>query len=160
MHYSLPGSSVHGIFLARIQEWVTISLSRGSSWPRDWTWVSCIAGRLFTIWATREASYNVLHCFSYYSGDSFGWPRGNLCKLRIFSLASMSPTPITSFFYCTPVKEQVIIFGWRVISWMGTKLEMSSSLLRCFSCKILNIPFGNQNRFKTNVFPKVRGDLS
>ena len=32
---SLPGSSVHGIFLARILEWVAISSSRGSSWPRD-----------------------------------------------------------------------------------------------------------------------------
>ena len=31
------------------------SLSRGSFPPRDWTWVSCIAGRLFTVWATREA---------------------------------------------------------------------------------------------------------
>ena len=34
---SLPGSSVHGIPQARIQEWVAISFSRGSSWPRDWT---------------------------------------------------------------------------------------------------------------------------
>ena len=52
---SLLGSSVHVILQARIQEWVAISFSRGSSWPRDWTWVSCIAGRFFTIWATREA---------------------------------------------------------------------------------------------------------
>ena len=51
---SLPGSSVHGIFQARILEWVAISFSRGSSWPRDWTWVSHTVGRLFTIWATRE----------------------------------------------------------------------------------------------------------
>ena len=49
---SLPGSSVHGIFQARVLEWVAISFSRGSSWPRDWTQVSHIAGRHFTIWAT------------------------------------------------------------------------------------------------------------
>ena len=49
MDYSLPGSSVHGILQARIQEWVAILLSRGSSQPRDQTWVSCIAGRFFTI---------------------------------------------------------------------------------------------------------------
>ena len=55
MDCSLPGSSVHGIFQARILEWVAISFSRGSSWPTDWTQVSCIAGRFFTIWATREA---------------------------------------------------------------------------------------------------------
>ena len=42
-------------YQARILEWVAISFSRGSSRPRDWTWVSCTAGRLFTIWATREA---------------------------------------------------------------------------------------------------------
>ena len=55
MDCSLPGSSVHGIFQARIMEWVAISFSRGSSWPRDQTRVSCIAGRFCTIWATREA---------------------------------------------------------------------------------------------------------
>ena len=39
----------------RILEWVAISFSRGSSQPRDWTWVSCIAGAFFTLWTTREA---------------------------------------------------------------------------------------------------------
>ena len=50
-----PGSSVHGILQAIILEWVAIPFSRGSSQPRDWTEVSCVAGRFFTIWATREA---------------------------------------------------------------------------------------------------------
>ena len=54
MDCSPPGSSVHRILQAKILEWVAISSSRGSSWPRDWTWVSCIAGRFFTVWATRE----------------------------------------------------------------------------------------------------------
>ena len=52
---SLPGSSVHGILQARILEWIAISFSRGSSWPRDWTQASCIAGRFFTNWTMREA---------------------------------------------------------------------------------------------------------
>ena len=51
---SLPGSSVHEIFQARILEWVAISSSRGTSRPRDRTRVSCIVGRHFTVWATRE----------------------------------------------------------------------------------------------------------
>ena len=55
MDCNLPGSSVHGILQVRILEWVAISLSRGSSRPRNWTWVSCIAGRFFTDWAMREA---------------------------------------------------------------------------------------------------------
>ena len=54
---SPPGSSVHGIFQARILEWVAISFSRGSSQPRDWTQVSRIAGRCFKLWATREAQH-------------------------------------------------------------------------------------------------------
>jgi len=37
MDCSIPVSSVHGIFQARVLEWVAISFSRGSSWPRDWT---------------------------------------------------------------------------------------------------------------------------
>ena len=46
--YSPPGSSVCGISQARILEWVAISSSRGSSWPRDWTCLSCLAGGFFT----------------------------------------------------------------------------------------------------------------
>ena len=45
MDCSPPGSSVHGILQAKILEWIAISFSRGSSGPRDWTWVSCTAGR-------------------------------------------------------------------------------------------------------------------
>ena len=49
------GSHVHGIFPARILEQVAISFSRRSSQPRDQIWVFHIAGRFFTIWATRKA---------------------------------------------------------------------------------------------------------
>ena len=54
MDCSPPGSSVHGILQARILELGSHSLFQGSSRPRDQTWVSRIAGRFFTIWATRE----------------------------------------------------------------------------------------------------------
>ena len=47
--------TVHGILQARILEWVAVPFSRGSSQHRDRTQVSCIAGRFFTISATREA---------------------------------------------------------------------------------------------------------
>ena len=53
-----PGFSVLnslGILQARMLEWFAIPFFRGSSQPRDWTWVSCIVGRYFNIWATREA---------------------------------------------------------------------------------------------------------
>ena len=45
MDCSLPGSSVHRIFQARVLEWIAISFARGSSRPRNWTRVSHIAGR-------------------------------------------------------------------------------------------------------------------
>ena len=50
---SPPGSSFHGILHARILKWVAIPFCRGSSQPRDWTQVSCLTGRFFTIWATK-----------------------------------------------------------------------------------------------------------
>ena len=64
MDCSPPGSSVHGILQERILEWVAILFSRGSSQPMDQTQVSCIQGRLFTIWATREALTNMLPALS------------------------------------------------------------------------------------------------
>ena len=63
-----PGSSVHGIPQAGILEWVAISFSRGSSQPRDRTWVSCIAGRFFTIWACRETP-------NLFEAAVFYWPQ-------------------------------------------------------------------------------------
>ena len=54
MDWSPPGFSVHGILQAKILEWVAIPFFWVSSWPRDQTWISCITGKFFTIWATRE----------------------------------------------------------------------------------------------------------
>ena len=61
------GSSVHGIFQAKLLEWVAISCSRGSSWPRDQTHLSCISclGRwILYHWASWEASKNASVQFS------------------------------------------------------------------------------------------------
>ena len=55
MDWSPPGSSVHGISQVRILEWIAISFSKGSSQPRNRTWVSSITGRFFTNWAMRQA---------------------------------------------------------------------------------------------------------
>ena len=71
MDCSPPGSSVHAILQARILEWVAISFSRVSSQTRDWTQVSCLAGRFFTVLATREAmEYNS------------PWKRMRFCNLQ------------------------------------------------------------------------------
>ena len=57
----------HGVLQARILQWVAFPFSRGSSQPRDRTHVSCIAGRFFTSWATREAQ-EFLKCVLYACG--------------------------------------------------------------------------------------------
>ena len=55
MDCSPKGSSVHGISQARILEWVAISFSRGSSWPRDWICISYNGRWALHHWAAREA---------------------------------------------------------------------------------------------------------
>ena len=72
--FVIPSSSVHGIsmgFQARIWKLVATSFSRGSSWPKDWTCVTCIGRWILYHWATREADiYKAPPFFSpirYYS---------------------------------------------------------------------------------------------
>ena len=61
MACSPPGSSIHGIFQARILEWIAIFFARGFFRPRDQTQVFHIAGRLFTHWARRESQHQGLY---------------------------------------------------------------------------------------------------
>ena len=76
MDWSPPDSSVHGILQARILEWVVITFSKGSSWPRDQSRISCIAGSFTTIWDTREAQCILGHSQSpnplYFSPSPIG----------------------------------------------------------------------------------------
>ena len=78
MDCSLWGSSVHGIFQARVLEWIATAFSRGSSRPRDWTQVSRIAGRYFTIWATREAQ-SIYITINNVRGFPFLWTCSTIC---------------------------------------------------------------------------------
>ena len=74
MNCSPPGFSVHGILQARTLEWIAIPFSRGSSWPRDRTLVSCTAGIFFTFWDTGKPHYNLITSFktpSLYTGITF-----------------------------------------------------------------------------------------
>ena len=89
-----PGSSVHVIFQARILECVAIPFSRGSFWPRDQTWVYCITGKFFTIWATRETPVVWYWC----------------SKLAI-NLVEAPCTPAPSgCAVCQPVKSNLFLF--------------------------------------------------
>ena len=73
MDCSPPGSSVHGISHARILEWVAISSTRRSSQPRDWTCISCLAGRFFfTTGPPRKPSPTSEHFEIYFSHHLLG----------------------------------------------------------------------------------------
>ena len=100
MDCSPAGSSVHGILQARILEWVSISFSRGSSQPRNWTWVSCIAGRFFTNWAMREAH---IHTHTY------------ICKILFMLLLCFK---LSTTFYSSEDKVQnsLLLFSHSVVS--------------------------------------------
>ena len=112
MDCSPPGSSICGIFQARILEWVTISSSRGSSWPRDQPHVSripCIGRQILYHWATWKPNYycsplNIpevglspaFHCVPL--GGTYSDPRVNWASrmgwvLRIFTRGKQKPIP-------------------------------------------------------------------
>ena len=76
MDCSPPGSSAHGILQTGILEWVAFPFSKGSSRPRVWTSLSCIADRFFTVWATRD-EYRLKMAHSWHSSlEKCPWPNG------------------------------------------------------------------------------------
>ena len=108
MNCSLPGSSDHGIFQARVLEWVAISFSRGSASPRDQTLVSCIIDRCFAIWATREDPF-LSYLFNHHL---VCWPCLNT-QYRRAPLASPSFIPGFIFFIESAISGySLYIFIW------------------------------------------------
>ena len=88
MDCSLPGSSAHGISQARILEWVAISFSRGSSWPREPASPVKNPGRILYNWATWEAQRASAQFSSSVVSNSL-WPHG----LQHTRLPCSSATP-------------------------------------------------------------------
>ena len=116
MDCSPPGSCVHGILQARILEWVAISFSRGSSWPRDWIWVSLI---------TSDLIYQIYHENNHsVQFSSFQ----SLSRIRLFEtpwiIAYQASLSITN--------------SWSLPKPMSIKLVMPSSL--CCPLLLPSIP--------------------
>ena len=105
MDCSLPGSSVHGTLQARMLEWVAIPFSRGSTQPKDQTRVSCIAGKFFAIWDTREARMFIYmihfcHLYTYMCVYIYCTVYTYTCMLHaIYAFAFF-------FFFCSLLKMQ------------------------------------------------------
>ena len=142
MDFSPPGSSVHGIFQARILEWVAISSSRGASWPRDQTYISHIAGWFFVIWANNNDSKSETCSVS----DSL-WARGIIFQARIldwvaflFSRGSFQPRDRTQvsciaggFFtsWATRKPKNTGVGNLSLLQWIFPTQESIWDLLRC-----------------------------
>ena len=105
---SLPGSSVHWILWARILKWVAIPSLRGSSWPRDWTRVSCITDLFFTIWGSREAPGMVFSSVQFSSVESLSHIRLSATPWTTAHQASLSITNFQSLFKLMSTKSD----GW------------------------------------------------
>ena len=95
-----PGSFVLEISQARIREWVAISFSRGSSQPRNWTWISHIAVRFFAVLTTREIR------------ESSKWPQnsGQLSGLQCARIMQRSLIHLTLDHTC-------LILDWNFGYW-------------------------------------------
>ena len=138
MDYSLPGSSVHGIFQARILEWVAISSFRGSSWPRDRTHVSyvfCTVGLcmwvLSCVWVFCDPMGcslpgSSVHGFSrqgYWSGLPFPPPR-DLPNPGIEPMSLMSSALASRFLTTEPPGKPHILDTLGQIKYI-TKLNFT-----------------------------------
>ena len=115
--HGLPGSSVHGIFQARVLDWVAISLSRGSSRPRDQTRVSHTAGRRFTIWATRKAQFSSVQSLCCVQLFATPWTAARQASLSITNSWSLlrfmsieSVIPSNHLILCRPLLLPPSIF--------------------------------------------------
>ena len=108
-----PGSSVYGIFQPRILEWVAIPFFRGSSWPRDWTYVSSIAGGFFT---ANRSKCN----FNYISKIFFA-----LCCCSVTKLCLTLCNPMDCSTSGFPVLYYLPEFAQTHVSWVGDAIQPS-----------------------------------
>ena len=116
MDYCPPDSSVLGILQERILEWVAIISSKGSFQPRDWTRVSHIAGRFFTIWATGEFLLLTNICIQKAPEHLYDFS----LQLKFYDANSQ---PV----HCIPLfKKQCIFFTSNFPKWL-TKLRTKVS---------------------------------
>ena len=108
-----PGFSVCGLLQARILQWVAIFFSRGFSRPRNWTQVSCTAGRPFTIWTPGKPTWCMTSAESLPSGGQPTWSQWRNNPARWSS--RWSGRSWTKSLVCRPLGLLVLLYsslGW------------------------------------------------
>ena len=116
---SQPGTSVHGILQERVLEWVAISFSRGSSRPRDRTWVSCIAGRFFVSEPPGEPRTDIVNTnsvFLYTVTNRWG---NNVNSERLYFLGSK----LTSDGDCSHEIKRCLLLGRKAVTNLDSILK-------------------------------------
>ena len=121
--YSPLGSSVPQISQTRILEWVAISFSRGSSQPRDRTWVSCIVGRFFTSKPPRKPSPPSEVLLTV--GDRSEFFKGTMC----YSVAWLK-------WYLLPRMSCLRTFSWLILTKSGFRQDICSSTEHCLHLQL------------------------
>ena len=119
MEHSPPGSSVHGIFPARILKWVSMPSSRGSSWPRDQTHISCNSCRSRSIYllSIREA------------------PTSTCAALCLVAQSPCDPMD------CSPPGSSVHgILQARILEWVAIPFSRGSSWPRSPTLQVDSLP--------------------
>ena len=120
MNCSPPGFPVHGILPTRTLEWVAISLSKGSSWPRDWTHVfrgTCTAGRFFNAEPPGKPSLGLK---KFYEHRWEKWqmfePHSTLKKWQVSDLREEMCKPlITSYTRAYNILHQTLRMLWMTL---------------------------------------------
>ena len=137
MDCSLSCCSIHGIFQARALEWVAISFSRGSSWPRDRNRVSHIVGRCYTIWATREVLTGIWIYIYIYIFFFFSIALGDWLKKTLLRFMSKNLLPVffsRSFMVSYLIYKSLSHFAsflctvWGCGMWIFLKFRVGSTL--------------------------------
>ena len=119
MDCSPPGSSLHRILQARIREWVAILFFRGSSQPKGWPWVTCIAGRLFYHLSHHGFAHIRLPRDSVSSDIMIGlglgtWPKWDHSKSSLKKKSSLRLFCQWDLGKCSPASEETKLVGGKL----------------------------------------------
>ena len=135
MDYGPPDSSVHGIFQARILEWVAICYSRGSSWPRGQTRISCVSCTdkwILYHSATWEANVNTGHIFFKYSL----WEMETITIFNWWFILNFPPPNQQTWFFWIPILFSFLLLQENISLFLS---KVKSQLMNC-TCRSLFVP--------------------
>ena len=179
MDYTAPDSSVHGILQPRILEWVAIPFSRGSSGTRDWTLVSCITGRFFTIWAPGNCHFESSILWIHFTASliegfitlvtGVDWSRNQEILILVLSMWPWASRISSPSVFLKLSQGIFSVCGWRVyynisespgalgfVSVVGGTCGPSECMVFAFLYWATLLPFGCciPGRLKTSLYPR------